>query len=172
MGAKTRRVFVRVTEDQHRFMREKASSYGTSLSHLVLTAVEAYVRSYDEGLGDARLVVVNYGVWSGVDRCLGRIESVLRESAQQLMGARWALTSGVRSGVLEREEAEVAYGALKSCREDLASMRVAMDRCTQLMDLVCNEAHLVDPYMGPLCALLDDNAGMAQEDSEPAPEGR
>ncbi len=163
MGVKTRRVFVRVTEDQHHFMREKARSYGVSLSRLVLSAVEAYVRSCDEELGDAQLVVVNYGVWSGVDRCLGRIECVLRESAQQMVGVRWALTAGVRSGVLGREEAERAYGALKGCKDDVASMREAVERCTELLDRVCEKAHLVDPYLGPLCmpgdVVADDDAG-------------
>lgn len=163
MGVKTRRVFVRVTEDQHHFMREKARSYGVSLSRLVLLAVEAYVRSYGEELGDSQLVVVNYGVWSGVDRCLGRIECVLRESAQQMMGVRWALTSGVRAGVLEREEAERAYAALKGCRDDVANMREAVERCTKLMDRVCEKAHLVDPYLGPLRmpgdVTADDGAG-------------
>ena len=159
MGQKTLQVHLRVSAEQRDYMRGKAASYGIPLSRLVLTAVEAYVRSYDDNLGDAQLVVVNYGVWSRVDRDLGSIESVLREAAQQLVGARWAVSSGVKSGALGHRDATVIFDTLKRCHEDVSHMREAIDRCTALMDRVCESAHLVDPYLGPMEGFVPEGDG-------------
>ena len=172
MGQKSLQVHLRVTAQQFECMHKKAEAYGIPLSRLVLLAVEAYARAYDEGLGDSQLVVINYGVWAGVDRHLGRIESVLRESAQQLVGARMALASGVRSGVLPRGEARKAYEALRGCHDDVALMREAVERCTSLMDRVCDAAHLVDPYLGPMECGQDAGDEGAADAAGAVPEGR
>lgn len=156
MGGKARRVFVRVTQTQLDNMKGKARGYGITLSALVLASVEAYVRTYGEDVGDADAVAVNYGVWVRVDSRLGGIEAVLRETAQQLVGIRWLLAAERRSGGIGEREHREAFGALKSCREDMERMREDVARCTRLLDDVCARTHLTDPYLGPMERVTPD----------------
>lgn len=172
MCAKTRRVFVRVTQRQHETLMAKARSYGVPLSRLVLLAVEAYVRTYSGELNDERAVAVNYGVWSRVDRDLGDIDAMLREATHQLVGVRWTLASCQKAGLVTHEEHEAVFSALKAVRGDVAHMRADVARCTELIDAVCERTSIVDPYMGPLEGLPASCAGDAADDDEATPEGR
>lgn len=143
MGStKTRRVFVRVTNDQHAHMKSKAAEYGVTLSRLVLVAVEAYARTYDEWPCDDCLVAVNYGVWGMVDDRLQGIEDALHAVGRQMGGVRRALRGAHAD--------DAALDALASCQSDVARMLEDVGRCTQVLDHVCDMAHLVDPYLGPM----------------------
>lgn len=172
MGAKTRRVFVRVTQRQHDVMMKRARSYGVPLSRLVLLAVEAYVRTYADALGDESAVAVNYGVWSRVDRDLGDIDAMLREATHQLIGVRWVLASCHKAGLITAEEHEGAFSALKAMRGDVARMREDVAHCTEFIDAVCERTSIADPYLGPLEDLPVPGADDDAEDDGAPFEGR
>lgn len=131
-------------------MRERAESYGIPLSLLVLKAVEAYTRTYEDDVGDVAAVAVNYGVWRRVDSGLGDIEAVLREATQQLVGIRWTLNAAMRAGRMSEEDYRSAFRTLGVIRDDVSRMREDVARCTELIDRICEAAHLVDPYLGPM----------------------
>jgi hypothetical protein len=128
-------------------MKAKAADYGVSLSRLVLVAVEAYSRTYDDWPQECQPVAVSYGVWSMVDDKLQGVEDALRNVARQLGGVRRALR-GVDDG-------EITLAVVTSCQTDLARMLSDVERCTQVLDHVCDAVHLVDPYLGPMA---DDSA--------------
>ena len=143
MGAtKTRRVFVRVTDEQHANMKARAAGYGVSLSRLVLVAVEAYARTYDEWPEDGQPVAVSYGVWTTVDDKLQGIEGALHDVARQL--------GGIRRTLRDAGNVDAALSAFTSCQADVARMLADVERCTQVLDHVCDATHLTDPYLGPM----------------------
>ena len=150
MGVKTRRIFVRVTEEQHEHMMAKARSYGIPLSALVLMAVEAYARTFCGDLADEQAVAVNYGVWLRVDRELADIGSVLREAGYQLVGVRRAITSCLNGGVMSAEEYERAFAILRSVRTDVKDAGEGVTRCVGILDRIGDAVQLVDPYLGPM----------------------
>ena len=57
MRTANRDVHLLVTDGQRERMKKKASEYGITLSRLVLLAVEAYARTYDEVPEGSSLVV-------------------------------------------------------------------------------------------------------------------
>ena len=149
---KTRRVFVRVSDEQHALMKAKAAAYGVTLSRLVLVAVEAYARTYDEWPEGDCIVAVNYGVWGMVGNRLQGIEDELRAMGRQLGALRRTLHSSDASGA--------ATDAVVATQRDVARILADAERCTQALDHISEMTHLVDPYLGPLVA--DDPSGTSE----------
>lgn len=149
---KKRRVFVRVTDEQHALMKAKAAAYGVTLSRLVLVAVEAYARTHDEWPDGDCLVAVNYGVWGMVDNRLQDIEDELRTMGRQLGGLRRTLRGADIDGA--------ATDALLASQADVARMLADVERCTQVLDRISGMTHLTDPYLGPLEA--NDPSGASE----------
>lgn len=139
---KKRRVFVRVSDEQHALMKAKAAAYGITLSRLALVAVEVYARTYDEWPEGDCIVAVNYGVWDMVDNRLQGIEDELRTMGRQLGGLRRTLRGADIDGA--------ATDALLASQADVALMLANVERCTQALDHISEMTHLADPYLGPL----------------------
>lgn len=162
MGAKTRRVFVRVTQEQHDAMASRAKAYGLTISSLVLAAVDAYSRTYGEDVAADVAVAVNYGVWRRVDARLGRIDASLRDSARSLSGVRASLVACRRPDAADSSALRAALGDVRGCREDVARMRADVARCASLLDEVCEKAHLKDSCLGPLGDAADVSNASAE----------
>ena len=138
---KKRRVFVRVTDSQHERMKKKASEYGITLSRLVLLAVEAYARTYDEVPEESSLVVVNYGTWYRMDLHLQGVRENLHDVRLQLAAIRAAARRGQDEGTVR---------AVDECAREMARMAADVARCGEVLDRIAEMPLLADPHAEPL----------------------
>ena len=138
---KRRRVFVRVTDGQRERMRRKASEYKITLSRLVLLAVEAYERTYDEVPEGPSLVVVNYGAWYKTDFRLQGIKRDLDDVRYQLAAIR---------AVARRGQDEGTVRAVDGCAREVARVAADVARCVEALDRIAEMPLLADPHAEPL----------------------
>ena len=141
MGTAKRQVHLRVTDSQHERMKKKASEYGITLSRLVLLAVEAYARTYDEVPEGSSLVVVNYGTWYRIDLRLQGVREDLSDTRRQLAAIRAAARRGQDEGTVR---------AVDECAREMARTAVNVAHCSEVLDRVIEMPLLADPYAGPL----------------------
>ena len=138
---KRRRVFVRVTDGQRERMRRKADEYGITLSRLVLLAVEAYERTYDEVPEGPSLVVVNYGAWYKTDFRLQGIKRDLDDMIYQLAAIR---------AVARRGQDEGTVRAVDGCAREVARVAADVARCVEALDRIAGMPLLADPHADSL----------------------
>jgi hypothetical protein len=155
---KRRRVFVRVTDGQRERMRRKASEYKITLSRLVLLAVEAYERTYDEVPDRSSLVVVNYGTWYKMDFRLQVIRRDLDDIKYQLA----ALRAAARRGQDER-----TTKAVDECAKEMARMAADVALCKDVLNRIAEMPLLADPYAEPFeGASTKGDASRGDDDGE------
>ena len=141
MRTANRRVQLRVTDGQHEHMKAKAEGYGITLTRLVLLAVEAYARTYDEVPDRSSLVVVNYATWYKMDFRLQVIRRDLDDIKYQLAALRAAA---------RREQDERTTKAVDECAKEMARIAADVARCREVLDRIIEMPLLADPYAGPL----------------------
>ena len=130
-------------------IRSKAEAYGVTMSELVLAAVRAYERTYGEDVAEGEAVAVNYAAWLRVEQDLARIEGVLRELAQQVVGTRRMLSMLADEGVVAYDDAAPLIQALRGCHAEASVARRSVTEALDRLDAACAARGIVDEGMRP-----------------------
>jgi hypothetical protein len=158
MRTANRHVHLPVTDGQCERMKKKASEYGIPLKRLVLLAVEAYSRAYDEVPDRSSLVVVNYGTWYKMDFRLQVIRRDLDDIKYQLAALRAAA---------RRRQDEGTTKAVDECAKEMARMAADVALCKDVLNRIAEMPLLADPYAGPLeGASTEGDASRGDDDGE------
>jgi len=158
MRTANRHVQLWVTDGQRERMKKKASEYGITLKRLVLLAVEAYSRTYDEVPDRSSLVVVNYATWYKMDFRLQVIRRDLDDIKYQLT----ALRAAARRGQDER-----TTKAVDECAKEMARIAADVALCKDVLNRIAEMPLLADPYAEPFeGASTKGDASRGDDDGE------
>lgn len=142
-----RQISVIVTEQQRHYIKEKASSYGVTISSLVRHAIEAYTRTFDEIPQEGELVAVNYAMWLRCESLLADIEQMLRETSLQLAGTRRILMALERAGLADADDVRRGVEAIVACHGDVTAMRQELEDVRDAHDAACTAILALDNFI-------------------------
>lgn len=147
-------ISVCANKEQYDNIKAKAKEYGMSASALLLKACEAYVRTFEEDVGESDAVVVNYAAWLSIDRTLYECERMLRECAQWIVGIERVLRAGVDALTLSQADVERVVAVLRQCGLDIEESGRTIREAYGALDRIAACVLIEDPYLGPLAETL------------------